>query len=61
MKRESSDGSVVNPEHLDRLRRPHVPDSDGGVVRCRDDNLVASVVHNAVHPLGVTLEDCDHL
>ena len=61
MKGQAGDRSVVDPEELDGLRSGHVPDPDGGVVRGGDDDVVGRVVHDAVHLLGVALEDGDHL
>jgi hypothetical protein len=61
MERETGDGAFVDPHQLDGLRRRHVPDPDGGVVGCRDHDVLGGVVHNPVHLLGMALQDRNNL
>ena len=61
MKTETSDGSFVNSQHLDCLRRSDVPDANGRVVRGCDDDILAGMVDDAVDLLCVALENGDNL
>lgn len=61
VKTETCNGSFVNSQHLDCLRRADVPDANGCVVRGRDDDILAGVIDDAVDLLCVAFENGDNL